>query len=361
MSKDLSTLFFDGKTAEGFPVRVVASDTTLVLHFIYSDSGFHIEKEPITFFYKDCTTAHVGDHLYVYVNKSCTSYLALPFTDPNYLPIRDRVAHANPSLFGRLLRMHVGILAFIFVGLLVGGYFAVASFVPWIGLKIITPAQEQVMGEKLYQAFIETEKIDTHKTKLVREFATSLALSKTYNIDITVLKDKEVNAFALPGGKVVVYSGIVKSLQSADELAALLAHEVSHINKRHSLKSLLRSSAIAILISVALNDASGVASVLVENAETLRSLGYSRSLEREADYAGMQVLVDNKINPIAMRNLMLRLQEEYGKAPDMISFISTHPATSERIDNANKFAKKYKYNQFIEQPKLKASWDKIKE
>jgi predicted Zn-dependent protease len=217
------------------------------------------------------------------------------------------------------------------------------------------------MGEKLYQAFIETEKIDTHKTKLVREFATSLALSKTYNIDITVLKDKEVNAFALPGGKVVVYSGIVKSLQSADELAALLAHEVSHINKRHSLKSLLRSSAIAILISVALNDASGVASVLVENAETLRSLGYSRSLEREADYAGMQVLVDNKINPIAMRNLMLRLQEEYGKAPDMISFISTHPATSERIDNANKFAKKYKYNQFIEQPKLKASWDKIKE
>jgi predicted Zn-dependent protease len=259
------------------------------------------------------------------------------------------------------MRMHVGILAFVFVGLLVGGYFAVASFVPWVGLKIITPAEEKVMGEKLYQAFVGTEKVDTQKTRLVREFAASLTLSKTYNIDIAVLKDKEVNAFALPGGKVVVYTGILKSMKSADELAALLAHEVSHINKRHSLRSLLRSSAIAILISVALNDASGVASVLVENAETLRSLGYSRSLERDADYAGMQVLVNNKINPIAMRNLMLRLQEEYGRTPDVISFISTHPATSERIANANKFAKKYKADQFVEQPVLKATWDKIKE
>jgi beta-barrel assembly-enhancing protease len=361
MSNQTIPLFFDGKTSEGFPVNVVADDKKLVLHFVYSESGFQIVKEPLTFFYKDCTTAHVGEHLYVYVNKNGTSYIALPFTDPNYLRIRDGVINANPSLFGRLMRMHVGILAFVFVGLLVGGYFAVASFVPWVGLKIITPAEEKVMGEKLYQAFVGTEKVDTQKTRLVREFAASLTLSKTYNIDIAVLKDKEVNAFALPGGKVVVYTGILKSMKSADELAALLAHEVSHINKRHSLRSLLRSSAIAILISVALNDASGVAAILVENAETLRSLGYSRSLERDADYAGMQVLVNNKINPIAMRNLMLRLQEEYGRTPDVISFISTHPATSERIANANKFAKKYKADQFVEQPVLKATWDKIKE
>ncbi|MGL1278505.1 hypothetical protein ACSTJ6_23235, partial [Vibrio parahaemolyticus] len=89
-----------------------------------------------------------------------------------------------------------------------------------------------------------------------------------------------------------------------------------------SLRSLLRSSAVAILISVALNDASGIASVLVENAETLRNLGYSRNLEREADASGMQLLLDNHIDPIAMRNLMLRLQEAYGKAPDMIAFLS---------------------------------------
>jgi Zn-dependent protease with chaperone function len=353
-------LYYDGKTSAGQPVTVVADDQKMELHFVYADTGFQVVQDPISITYKGCTIAHVGEHLYVYLNKSGAAYLAIPFSDPAYLTIRNGILRANPSWFGKLMNMHVGILAFVFVILLIGGYFAIANIVPWVGLKIVSPTQEKIMGDKLFNAFIDTRDIDSEKTRLVNEVATALALSKTYTIDVTVIKNKEVNAFALPGGKIVVYTGILKSMKSGDELAALLAHEVSHINKRHSLRSLLRSSAVAILISVALNDASGVASVLVENAETLRSLGYSRNLEREADAAGMQLLVDNNIDPIAMRNLMLRLQEAYGKAPDMIAFLSTHPATKERIDNANAFANKNKSHHYIMDTVLLKNWDQIK-
>lgn len=353
-------LYYDGKTSAGQPVDIITHEKEMELHFAFPENGFHVVKEPITINYKGCTTAHVAEHLYVYINRSGAAYLAIPFTHPSYRTIRDSIMRANPSWFGKLMNMHVGVLAFVFVILLVGGYFAIANVVPWVGLKIISPSQEKQMGDKLFQAFVDTEETDSQKTRLVNEVANALQLSKTYSIQVTVVKNKEVNAFALPGGRIVVYTGILKSMKSGDELAALLSHEASHINKRHSLRSLLRSSAVSIVISIALNDASGVASVLVQKAETLRSLGYSRNLEREADASGMQLLVDNHINPIAMRNLMLRLQEAYGKAPDMITFLSTHPATQERIDNAVAFSNKYRSREYAVNTVVSKNWELIK-
>ena len=87
----------------------------------------------------------------------------------------------------------------------------------------------------MYQSMMQGETIDKERTKLLQEFARSMQLSNNYPIKLTVVKNKEVNAYAIPGGNIVVYSGILKAMRSPDELAALLGHETAHINERHSL------------------------------------------------------------------------------------------------------------------------------
>jgi predicted Zn-dependent protease len=177
-------------------------------------------------------------------------------------------------------------------------------------------------------------------TRELQSFADKMKLSSTYPIRLTLVDNDIVNAYALPGGNIVVYKGILQKLKTADELAALLSHESTHINERHSLRSILRSTANAIIISIIFGDASGLSGTIISSAETLTGLHYSRSLESEADWKGMNLMVVNKVNVKGMRALMQRLQEEEGSA-GKFSFIRTHPLTRERIRAADQFVKKY--------------------
>jgi predicted Zn-dependent protease len=167
-----------------------------------------------------------------------------------------------------------------------------------------------------------------------------------------------VNAFALAGGQIVVYSGLLQKIETPEALAALLAHESAHVNERHSLRSLLRNAANAILLSVVFNDATGISAALVGNVNTLNGLRYSRSLETEADEEGMNLLLANKVDLNGMRALMQTLEKE-GDAPDRLSFLSTHPLTKNRIKKAERYIQKHP-QEVAQRADLKALFQTLK-
>ncbi len=324
--------------------------------------GVYWDKEATVLFfpYQQCQLQQTGDQLFVFLNKHATNYISFSANESFAVDLKQKFNQKDQSFAGSLLRMNVFSLGIMVVILLAGVYWGISSIVPWAGLKLIKPTTETELGEKMYQSMMQGETIDKERTKLLQEFARSMQLSNNYPIKLTVVKNKEVNAYAIPGGNIVVYSGIIKAMKSPDELAALLGHETAHINERHSLRSILRSAATGLIVSVVLNDISGVFSIVVENAEGLRTMHFSRGIEKNADEEGMKILVKNNIHPLAMKKLMQRLKENSPEIPEVLSFMQSHPATDERIKHATEFAVPYKNSSFAPNPVLDSIWTALK-
>lgn len=346
-------IFFDGLQAGGQTVLMYLSETGISIQQTEEWDA----NRPVLFFpYADCRMQLVAGNAQVLLNKAGTQYMTLS-ADRSFFPeLQTRLNRLNRNVFARLFQLNVVVLVVLAVALLAGAYLGFTRLIPMAGLRLITPEQEMKLGEQFQKAFLSGETIDPVKTKQLQSFASNLQLSKTYPIKITVVKNTELNAFALPGGHIVVYSGIIQAMKDADEMVALLGHESAHVNGRHSLRSVLRSAATGILVSVVLNDVSGILAVVIDNASMLHSLSYSRSMEEAADENGMQTMVQNGINPVGMKKLMLHFKSAEAETPGTYSFLSSHPDTDSRIKHADQFAATHKNSSFAAKPVLDSLW-----
>lgn len=219
-------------------------------------------------------------------------------------------------------------IAVCLLGLIVLAYFYVLPPVAEKSATLLPESFDNEIGNMFMDAFLNENDIDTTKTKYLEQFAAELNLKNKKPLRFTVVKSKEVNAFALPNGQIVVFSAILKNMESSDELVALLGHEVSHVNYRHSTKMLCRNLAGYMIVSLLFSDVNGVMAVLADNAQQLHSLSYSRSFEQEADEQGLKILMDNNVNPNGMVKLFEQLEKESKFSIPKI--ISSHPLTNER-------------------------------
>jgi Zn-dependent protease with chaperone function len=139
------------------------------------------------------------------------------------------------------------------------------------------------------------------------------------------------NAFALPGGIIVVTDELVKLAKTDDELAAVLAHEIGHIEKRHGLQSILRNSSALLVVSTITGDLSTLTTFSGTLPFVLLQRGYAREFEQEADDYAVGLLRDAKIDPVNLATILERLEAARPvKGPDF-SYLSTHPSTADRI------------------------------
>jgi predicted Zn-dependent protease len=137
----------------------------------------------------------------------------------------------------------------------------------------------------------------------------------------------------VPGGYVVVNTGLIRAADSAEEVAGVLAHEVQHVERRHTLKNMLHSLGFHALMALALGDISGTA--LGNVATTLSELKFGRDLESEADTLGLKALKKAGIAPQGMVSFFAKLaKQEKDAAPPAL--LSTHPASDERMQALNK-------------------------
>lgn len=251
-------------------------------------------------------------------------------------------------LIAKGLALHVAIGLSI-LGLIILSY---VYFIPWVGEKsvaLIPESYDTEMGELFSEQNLLFSEVDTTKTKALNEFASELKLNNSKPLKFTVVNSPIVNAYALPDGSIVIYTGILDKMKNYDELVGLIGHEASHVNNRHSMKMLCRNLSGYIFISAILGDANGVMATIGDNVNSLQSLSFSREFEHEADADGFKIVTQNKINPQGMSNLFKRLEDPIGYVPE---FLSTHPITEERISFIDEMIAKQQH-QSVENPKLK--------
>ena len=145
------------------------------------------------------------------------------------------------------------------------------------------------------------------------------------------------NAFALPGGTIVVTDEMVDAVGSADELLAVLAHEIGHVRGRHAMRLVLQNSGIAVLMTALAGDAVGGTFLAIALPSMLLQSGYSRQFEVEADDYAFAYMKRHGVSPQAFADVMRRLEKEAGGVKDdgaVTRYLGTHPATAERIRRA---------------------------
>ena len=152
-------------------------------------------------------------------------------------------------------------------------------------------------------------------------------------LSVQVLDHEMVNAFALPGGFVVIFRGLIEQAETPDEVAAVLAHEIGHVVSRDPTRHALRSAGSIGVLGLLLGDFAGGAAVLVL-AERLISANYSQQAETDADAFGHARLEAANVSPAALGSMFERLRAEYGDGNALIAHFLSHPSLSDRIENA---------------------------
>lgn len=207
-------------------------------------------------------------------------------------------------------------------------------FVPGLSDRLAksVPIEWEIdLGNQLSKQLIETEKQDKIKSAQIDSFFRLMDVQTDYPLKFYYLDDTIVNAFAVPGGSIIVYQGLLDKMKNYEALAGLLGHEFTHVQNKHSLRSLFRSLSGFVLLSLLFGDLTGVAGVLLENSHSIQNLSYSREFEEEADEGAVQILLDRKIPLDGMLGLFKIFQSLGAKGLHLPEFLSTHPITDDRI------------------------------
>ena len=240
-----------------------------------------------------------------------------------------QITRANP------LKLVLG--SVLAIGLVVYSYAYHIS--PFVGKKAVVLVPKEVetkVGEVMYDKMASFISVDEAKSAKLLEFFEACGFESDYPIRIDYATNDMVNAFAIPGGQIVVFEGILNEMESWEELAALLGHELAHVNQRHSFQQMARSVSSYLLLSVLTGDVAGASSVFLEQASQINEMANSRIHEKEADVVGLEYLKDNNIRPRAMKDLFKRLMDTSevaeGELASTMEFLSTHPLSSKRIE-----------------------------
>lgn len=157
-----------------------------------------------------------------------------------------------------------------------------------------------------------------------------------YDYQFLVVRDPNVNAFAVPGGYVYVHSGLITRAGSADEIAAVLGHEVAHVHAHHLARQeeATRLMNYASLLGVLLSIVQPAAGALATAASASATLKYRREFEQEADYLGVRYLRSTPYDPRAMLDFFKKLGEDTRTQPDLVPpYLLSHPLTDERLNH----------------------------
>jgi predicted Zn-dependent protease len=252
----------------------------------------------------------------------------------------------NPGY--RSMRIKLTVLAGIAgVGIVTALYFWGIPAMAALVAPHVPVAWEEHLGKGVveYLAPKEMQCTDPDRMKIINEMVTTLITplsNQPYTIRVSVVNHAVVNAFAAPGGYIVIFRGLLEHTKTPEELAGVLAHELQHILKRHATQAFLHDASTGILLAALAGDASGAMAYGLETARTLGMLRYSRQKEDEADGEGMQMLLKAGIDPSGMIAFFEMLEKDGPQTPEFMKYLSTHPTTQDRIEKLKSLARQTK-------------------
>ncbi|MBI3777264.1 MAG: M48 family metallopeptidase [Gammaproteobacteria bacterium] len=233
-------------------------------------------------------------------------------------------------------------IGIVMAALLLGYFYGLPKAAEYIAARIPMET-ERILGDQGLEWMEENNWLqpttisDVMQIAYRHDFETlrqGLPQASHYQLEFRNAPHFGANAFALPGGIIVVTDALANVATGRDQFAAVLAHEMGHVEHRHTLRLTLQNSAVLLAVATVVGDAAtlGVAAVPAVLAQTQ----YSREFESEADEFAFALLKQHGMSPEAFASVMLRMSEANEKAGpnEPIGFLSTHPLTQERIERA---------------------------
>lgn len=245
---------------------------------------------------------------------------------------------------------------YIFITLLVALFFNNCGSVPITGrrqLQLVSDEEILALSLKQYQEYMSTAKVvhNTANANMVTRVGQRIATAtenylknngyesqlKNFAWEFNLVSDKSVNAFAMPGGKIVVYEGLLPITQSEEALAVVIGHEVAHVVAKHAAERM--SQAMALQYGGAITSSILGANAGSQVGQAVFGLGaqygvmmpYARKQEHEADELGLVFMAMAGYNPQTAVQFWKRMMQASGGSSTP-EFLSTHPADAKRIE-----------------------------
>lgn len=176
-------------------------------------------------------------------------------------------------------------------------------------------------------------------TTIVERLKPQISNAKDFDFRVVVVRSSQVNAFALPGGRIAVFTGLLKESSSAEQVAGVIAHEMAHVSHRHSMQAITRSIGLIVGIQILVGDVGGLIALGGDLAARAAMNSYSRDHEREADAAAVLMLHSAGLDPKEYATFFAVMDKLPG-ANSIPHWMSSHPGNQERIENIKKDVEK---------------------
>ncbi len=248
----------------------------------------------------------------------------------------------------------------ILVGLFVA-IWLVFTYVPIFpkasNLSLSVEKEKTIGREMVENLLIESGELDTLSNEKINSFIDSIFYRLSPHIEdaqfdynFIITNNNQVNAFALPGGYIIIYTGLIEFCDTPEEFSSVIAHEIGHIENRHLISRLIKKLGISILIS-------GDSSVLEEVSQTAISTVFDRKQEEEADQFAFELLEKSGISPRVVAKLFRKLENEGLSYNKNLELLMTHPHHDDRI----KASLSYKMDSTFVEKKILIDMQEIKD
>lgn len=201
-------------------------------------------------------------------------------------------------------------------------------------LSNLSDDEEENFGTQIHNELVNSGQIRLYRNKRVKNYVTQIgdrlaAQSSRPDLDwvFSVVDDDSINAFATMGGRVYINTGLMTTAENEAELASVIGHEIAHITEKHAIEQMKTQARNQGILTAAGLEQSQIVQLGVAIALDFPN---SREDELEADDKGFEMLTEAGYPPEAMASFMTKLMEASGGSPP--TFLSTHPATRDRVD-----------------------------
>lgn len=249
----------------------------------------------------------------------------------------------------------------------------VLFFSTWFALKQIdwitvfkvqsaTDKTEEKLGDLFLRNFLmnETENKNPIAVNSIDSIVAKICKANKIDkesIKIHILNSEKINAFALPDGHLIVYSGLIINSDNPEECSGVIGHEIAHIQLDHVMKKLVKEIGLSALLSMTTGNIGS--ETIGGTAKILSSSAFDRSLEKAADLKAVDYLTKAKIDPEPFANFLFRLSDEDREATKYLTWLSTHPDSRERAKYIIEYSNDKKTNS--EAVLKKETWDNLRE
>lgn len=309
--------------------------------------GLQVEGGPRILWHKSKVKRDDADQALLIIGKGAT----VGSTDPGFL--REVEGAAGNDLDQQLAKLDglptswrgsqfVG--CFAFFGLLSWGLFSVpgcyrntvdqtvASLPYSVDESLGEQAQDTMEVGEILEDEVLVDAIQAMVDRLSEHFKGTDVPSDKVEWQVRIVKSEQVNAFALPGGYITVFTGLIEDADSPDMVAGVIGHEMAHVLQRHGLKRVANEIGLFAGLRLILGDSGGIIGLAGDVMKQATANQYGQSNETEADVLGTKAMLRAGLDPEALADFFLLLQREYGDIPPGLAWMSTHPDHETRVE-----------------------------